>query len=67
MAGSTAAHEEDNVKLLFFFLWLQRGVKTNLLLNLPNELEEMEELPVRVRDSPREVGLGEELKKSSGV
>ena len=43
------------------------GVKTSILLNLPNELEEMEELPVRVRDSPREVGLGEELEKSSGV
>ena len=30
MAGSTAAHEEDNVKLLFFFLWLQRGGEDKL-------------------------------------
>ena len=32
-------------------------------LNLPNELEEIEELPVRVRVSYGEGGLGEELEK----
>ena len=57
-ADVLAAHEEDDVKVLFVNFGNNMGVKTSLLLNLPKEVEEMKELVVRVRVArPGEGGL----------